>query len=903
MGNIFIVDMGNNCIREVNSSSGIITTVAGYHDSAQAFSGDGGAATDASLNLPRNVAIDSVGNIYIADTNNFRIRKVTLATGIITTVAGNGTESVNSPDGLPATSIPLNSPYSVAVDGSGNIYIDEEGNSRIREVLAATGIISTVVGNGHPGYSGDGGHATNAEINMSFSNIAVDSSGNLYLDDNGNHVIRKVLAASGTISTVAGNGNAGFSGDGGAATNAEIDSSFGAVAVDAAHNFYIADNGNNRVRAVGESYLTPQLTWDVPASIIYGTTLSAAQLDATANGVPGNFSYSPGLGTVLSAGQQTLSVTFTPTDNEDYDIAPVSTSVQITVMKATPTIAWPTPSPIANGTPLGSSQLDAASNVSGSFVYSPETGSVLEPGPHTLQVVMTPTDVIDYNVVAASTNLTVQPGAQFDTGTINLLLGSGTPDTVVASTTYGASDTPSSIAQKLANNATGASFVRIVAVEDMLYLHANQAGAGTNYNFALQVADSVPSDFPSPSFAGEPASGQLVGGVNAAPPGQVPTTDYSYSVAPSGYDSAGNPLSYTDSVTGIWSFSYDTLGRLVTSSRSSPQSANYCWSYDSFGNRTAQESSPSPFQAQFGSAESCTLQSGAALTSSVIVSYNANNQMISTPYNPNQSDGYDRAGNMAYDGVNSYLYDAEGRICAVYSSPIAGTSSMIGYIYDAEGRRIAKGTIASWSCDLTKNQFSTSNDYVLGPSGEQLTEKALTVANGSSTMAWLHTNVWADGQLIATYDNAGLHFYFGDPLGTRRVQTDYAGVIEQTCSSLPYGDGESCGIAPTEHLFTGKERDTESGNDYFGARYYASSMGRMLSPDPGTPTPLHLLNPLRWNMYSYALNNPFSYTDSTEMPAPNGFWWQLSEFQSWPVKATLEAVMPFKRELCTWVVS
>jgi RHS repeat-associated protein len=142
-----------------------------------------------------------------------------------------------------------------------------------------------------------------------------------------------------------------------------------------------------------------------------------------------------------------------------------------------------------------------------------------------------------------------------------------------------------------------------------------------------------------------------------------------------------------------------------------------------------------------------------------------------------------------------------------------------------------------------------------------------TEANGS--MTWAHSNVWTAGTLLATYDWNGLHFYLNDPLGSRRVQTDSLGVVEQSCTSLPYGDGESCGTTPTEHLFTGKERDTESGNDYFGARYYASSMGRFMSPDPllnsGRPG-----NPQTWNRYTYGLNNPLRNTDPTGLYTCSG---------------------------------
>jgi RHS repeat-associated protein len=139
------------------------------------------------------------------------------------------------------------------------------------------------------------------------------------------------------------------------------------------------------------------------------------------------------------------------------------------------------------------------------------------------------------------------------------------------------------------------------------------------------------------------------------------------------------------------------------------------------------------------------------------------------------------------------------------------------------------------------------------------------MAPKNNTMVAAHNNVWAGGKLLATYDNDGVHFYVDDPLGTRRVQTDYTGVPEQTCQSLPYGDGETCAATPTEHLFTGKERDAESGNDYFGARYYGSSMGRFMSPDwaaKAEPVPYAKLDdPQSLNLYAYVLNNPLTRID------------------------------------------
>lgn len=161
------------------------------------------------------------------------------------------------------------------------------------------------------------------------------------------------------------------------------------------------------------------------------------------------------------------------------------------------------------------------------------------------------------------------------------------------------------------------------------------------------------------------------------------------------------------------------------------------------------------------------------------------------------------AGDVTDDGRNEYLYDAEGRICAVANYRVPSMTIMTGYLYDGEGRRVAKGTITAWSCDPTVNGLQTTDDYILGLAGEQVTEMGVGGASsGSSTngLVWHHTNVWAAGKLLATYDigdvngttsTGGLHFYFDDPLGTRRVQTDFEGNVEQNCHSLPYGDGES----------------------------------------------------------------------------------------------------------------
>jgi hypothetical protein len=223
----------------------IIDTVAG--NGSWGYSGDGGPATEAMLSYPRGVAVDASGNIYIADLYNHRIRKVDTS-GIITTVAGNGDEGYSG-DGGPATEAMLDFPFGVAVDASGNIYIGDTHNYRIRKV-DTSGIITTVAGNGAWGYSGDGGPATEAMLDFP-CDVAVDASGNLYIGDVYNQRIRKV-DTSGIINTVAGNGSWGYSGDGGPATEAQLHGPFG-VTVDASGNLYIADYDNQRIRKVDTS--------------------------------------------------------------------------------------------------------------------------------------------------------------------------------------------------------------------------------------------------------------------------------------------------------------------------------------------------------------------------------------------------------------------------------------------------------------------------------------------------------------------------------------------------------------------------------------------------------------------------------------------------------------------------
>jgi len=294
-GNLYIADSGNNVIRKV-TPAGIISTVAG--NGTAGFSGDTAAATGAELWNPNGVAVDSKGNLYIADTDNCVIRMVN-SKGIIATYAGVAPASNKNYDGPcvylnasggayrnggyngdgPATAALLNLPQGIALDSAGDLYIADTQNSLVRVVSSKTGNLTTVAGSFPAGYTGDNGPALAAALNLPQS-VALDSNGNLYIADTNNQVIREVTASNQYIATIAGNGTAGFSGDTGLATSAELYFPAG-VAVDASADLYIADSYNNRIREVGAvspSAATPVIS---QPSGTYATPLSVTLSDAT----------------------------------------------------------------------------------------------------------------------------------------------------------------------------------------------------------------------------------------------------------------------------------------------------------------------------------------------------------------------------------------------------------------------------------------------------------------------------------------------------------------------------------------------------------------------------------------------------------------------------------------------
>jgi sugar lactone lactonase YvrE len=263
VGNLYIGDDATNTIRKVAAGTGIISTYAG--NSLAAYSGDGGPAVSASMYAPAGCALDSAGNLYVAEAGNNIVRKIAASTGIITTVAGTGfghgcAGGGFGGDGGQATKAQLFCPNGVAVDASGDLFISDTGNQRVREVNAQTGVITTIAGNGTYGHSGSGGAATDAMI-ANPEQLALDSASNLYIAEQGASIIAKVNLSTGIISTVAGNGTTGpgvtvtdsaVKGDGGPATQAQLSSPQGVV-LDSAGNIFIADSNNQRVRKVDAS--------------------------------------------------------------------------------------------------------------------------------------------------------------------------------------------------------------------------------------------------------------------------------------------------------------------------------------------------------------------------------------------------------------------------------------------------------------------------------------------------------------------------------------------------------------------------------------------------------------------------------------------------------------------------
>lgn len=245
-GNLYFVELNANRLRMIEAHTGIIRTIAG--GGGEGFSGDGGPAAAAELARPHGVAIDGGGNIYIADFNNHRIRRIDAATGIIATIAGTGVNTYSGDGGL-AVDAAVNLPAAGVFDPAGNYVFCDAGNRRVRRIDLTTGIISTVAGTGAGVHGGDGGLATQASF-VSPQAIAYDSQGNLYVADAPAHRVRRIDALTGIITTIAGTGAPGFSGDGGLAVDATFNNPRGLVVDHARNLLYVADGVNERFRVI-----------------------------------------------------------------------------------------------------------------------------------------------------------------------------------------------------------------------------------------------------------------------------------------------------------------------------------------------------------------------------------------------------------------------------------------------------------------------------------------------------------------------------------------------------------------------------------------------------------------------------------------------------------------------------
>jgi RHS repeat-associated protein len=896
-GNIYISDTGNNRIRKVTGSPGTISTAAG--NGTAGYSGDNGAATSAELNYPNGISVDSSCNLYIADLSNERIRKVTISTGKISTVAGNGTVGFSG-DGGAATGAELGYPSGVAVDSSSNIYIADSNNNRIRKVTASSGNISTIAGNGTQGYSGDGASSTSAEMNGPWD-VAIDSSGNIYIADQGNSRIRAVGA--GATSAGSAPASPAFSPASGKYLSAQtvtISDTTGGAAI------YYTTDGTTPTTSSNQysSAISVSSTETINAIAVSGSLSSAV---STATYIVGNSpAFSPVPGTYSNA--QTISISSsdfgaaiyyttngtTPTTSSTLYTGPIGVSSTETIKAiavlgaATSSVstaaytinATSQKSSTATITVGGSEQSGDANNITVSFNGFKETvnygpfstptsiasafgakfsndyvpgGLYAHASGNVITIVWlgtTPFGTLDVEGSTTSFQLTSsgfasQGSTLVDVGTVTLTVGG----VVAAQTNYGDGATASSIAEGLAANVSSNSLVNVTAADDTLNIEAKQAGAGTNYSYTLQTTTWDSTDFSQPSFVYPAVSGSLSGGTNASSGGGGQQTVYQYSIPsyvvsqqPTGYDGVGNIVGYTDSVMGGWGLSYDPLYRMTSGSATTGSYAGLqaSWGYDPFGNRQS---------------ETFSGTTQMPMPTSSTASYNTNNQISGSSLMLGAAVQYDASGDVTQDNQNQYLYDGDGRLCAVKS---LYTGAITGYVYGAGGTRVSTGTISTWgSCDPSVNGYQALKDSIAGPTGGQLTETGVD-ANGN--VVWAHTNVWVGSGLLATYDTNGIHFDLNDWNGSRRVQTDYEGNVEQTCANLPYGDGEICTPTPSEFLYAGLQRDPESGLDHAMYRQYSSVFGQWTVPDPYNGS-YSWSNPQSLNRYAYVGSNPLAMDD------------------------------------------
>lgn len=421
----------------------------------------------------------------------------------------------------------------------------------------------------------------------------------------------------------------------------------------------------------------------------------------------------------------------------------------------------------------------------------------------------------DYSLSCSAGYLSVCPSSMtggqnsntvYDTGTITATVN-GHADSV----SYSSTSTPSSLASALATSIDNDSNASVTAVagDEVISLTSKTSGAGANYAMIVNSQTNNPSHFSQPSFAMGDSGPSMIGG----------TGGYGFALA---YSPNGSLVGANDSVNGDWIYAYDDFNRLI-SANNSAQNWAYTYNYDRYGNKWNQDLNGA-----------CTAGTSYCLT------FDTNNRIN------NGAQTYDSAGNVIADSLHHYYYDAENRLIqidGILGSCASPTTAC--YVYDAIGRRVQKTTVTG------------TVNYVYDIEGAQ-------VAEVNSSGALNRAEVYAEGVHLATYASSTTYFDQNDWLSTERSRAGVNGSVCETITSLPFGDGMntsgSCSDPSPIHL-TGKQRDGESGNDYFGARYYGSSLGRWTNPDlPFADQDSD--DPQSWNLYAYVRSNPLGNIDT-----------------------------------------
>jgi sugar lactone lactonase YvrE len=436
--NLYIADTHNHRIRKLDLASGIITTIAG---TAPGFSGDNASATASQLDLPTALALDPANNLYVADTGNHRIRRIDATTGLIATIAGTGTQGFSGDTG-PATSAAIDSPIGLALDSANNLYLADTHNHRIRRIDANTGLIATIAGTGALGFSGDTAPATTATLALPHG-LTIDANGNLYLADTANHRIRRIDATTGIITTVGGDGTQAFSGDGGPAIAASLDSPSNTT-ISLSSVLTLADTGNQRIRQLtaapapttaiqtvgGLGLTTPgALTLSAPSVIAYGTGQLTATMSSTtpAAGAITFFDTTSNATTTLGTSTLAANIAILPTTNlsiglhnltatytgdQTHGAAQASTFVltitpqQLTATIAPITLLYGQPVPSISGTLTGV-LLQDISSLSATFTT---TAATLSPaGTYPITATLTGLAAGNYAIASPAAMLTIGP--------------------------------------------------------------------------------------------------------------------------------------------------------------------------------------------------------------------------------------------------------------------------------------------------------------------------------------------------------------------------------------------------------------------------------------------------------------------------------------------------------------